>query len=108
MLNSRRLQILPNRFVNSRAYETTIAPRIMTCTSTQSRNLRFGLALGAGAGFDAGVTVEGSATALAVVQMAARLEIDMPVTKMVAALIGKKLPLDEAIRRLMSRPLKQE
>jgi glycerol-3-phosphate dehydrogenase (NAD(P)+) len=81
---------------------------VLTCTSTQSRNLRFGLSLGSGAGFDASVTVEGVATAQAVVRLADRLGIDMPITKMVAALIDKKLPLDEAIRQLMSRPLKQE
>lgn len=81
---------------------------VLTCTSTQSRNLRFGLALGSGAGFDAAVTVEGAATAQAAVQMAGRLDIDMPITKMVAALIDKKLSLDEVIRQLMSRPLKQE
>ena len=81
---------------------------VLTCTSTQSRNLRFGLSLGSGAVFDASVTVEGVATAQAVVRLAGQLGIDMPVTKMVAALIDKKLPLDEAIRQLMSRPLKQE
>ena len=81
---------------------------VLTCTSTQSRNLRYGLALGSGAGFDAAVTVEGAATARAVVRLAGQMDIDMPVTKMVAALIDKQLPLDEAIRRLMSRPLKQE
>ena len=81
---------------------------VLTCTSTQSRNLRFGLALGSGAGFDAAITVEGAATAQAVVRLAGQLGVDMPITKMVAALIDKKLPLDEAIRQLMSRPLKQE
>ena len=81
---------------------------VLTCTSTQSRNLRFGLALGSGTTFDASVTVEGAATAQAVVRLAERLGIDMPITKMVAALIDKKLPLAEAIRSLMSRPLKQE
>ena len=81
---------------------------VLTCTSTQSRNLRFGMALGSGVTFDAGITVEGAATALAVVRLAGQKGVDMPVTKMVAALIDKKLPLDEAIRSLMSRPLKQE
>ena len=81
---------------------------VLTCTSTQSRNLRFGMALGAGADFDAGITVEGAATARAVVRLAGQLGLDMPITKMVAALIDKKLPLDMAIRSLMSRPLKEE
>ncbi len=81
---------------------------VLTCTSTQSRNLRFGMALGAGSAFDARITVEGAATALAVVRLAEQLKLDMPITKMVAALTLKKLPLDMAIRSLMSRPLKEE
>lgn len=81
---------------------------VLTCTSTESRNLRFGMALGAGQLPDSGVTVEGAATARAVVRLAGNAGIDMPITQMVAALIAGKLPLDEAIRSLMSRPLKQE
>lgn len=81
---------------------------VLTCTSTQSRNLAFGMALGAGKVPDSGVTVEGAATALAAVRLADKAGIDMPITKMVAALIAGKLPLDQAIRSLMSRPLKQE
>jgi len=81
---------------------------ILTCTSLQSRNLRYGIALGSGATFDPGVTVEGVATARAVARLAQTLAIDMPVTRMVADLIDRKLPLDQAVRSLMSRPLKQE
>lgn len=81
---------------------------VLTCTSTQSRNLAFGMALGAGKTPDSGVTVEGAATALAVVRLAEQAGIDMPITKMVAALIAGRIPLDQAIRSLMSRPLKQE
>jgi glycerol-3-phosphate dehydrogenase (NAD(P)+) len=77
---------------------------VLTCTSTQSRNLRYGMSLGAGNGFDPLVTVEGAATARAVVRMGQ----DMPVTQMVAALIDRQIPLDQAITALMSRPLKQE
>ena len=81
---------------------------ILTCTSTQSRNLRYGMALGAGTEFDATQTVEGIATSRAVVRLAATMDVDMPISRMVAALIDKEIPLAEAIRRLMSRPLKQE
>ncbi len=81
---------------------------VLTCTSHQSRNLRFGIALGSKLAFDPLVTVEGVATAQAVARLAERLDIEMPVTKMVAALIDRRLPLDEAVRQLMSRPLKQE
>ena len=81
---------------------------VLTCTSLQSRNLRFGMALGAGQVFDRGVTVEGAATARAVTRMAATMAVDMPIASMVAALMDHEIPLDQAIRSLMSRPLKQE
>jgi glycerol-3-phosphate dehydrogenase (NAD(P)+) len=81
---------------------------VLTCTSAQSRNFRFGTALGAGAGFDAAVTVEGVATAQAVATLACKHMIDMPVTQMVAALTQNQITLEDAIRALMSRPLKQE
>lgn len=81
---------------------------VLTCTSTQSRNLRFGLALGAGQSFDARTTVEGVATSQAVRHLAESRSIDMPIATMVARLIAKDIPLDQAIRSLMSRPLKEE
>ncbi len=81
---------------------------VLTCTSQQSRNLRFGMALAAGQAFDPGATVEGAATAKAVVRMARDMAVDMPVAQMVAALIDKKIALDQAVASLMSRPLKQE
>jgi glycerol-3-phosphate dehydrogenase (NAD(P)+) len=81
---------------------------VLTCTSTQSRNFRFGCALGRGEGFDPAVTVEGVATARAVVRLAEGLGIDMPVTAMVDALASGRTLLNDAIGQLMSRPLKQE
>jgi glycerol-3-phosphate dehydrogenase (NAD(P)+) len=81
---------------------------VLTCTSEQSRNFRFGVALGAGSAFDAGVTVEGVATAQAVATLAAKHRVDMPVTNMVAALTQNQITLEDAIHALMSRPLKQE
>lgn len=81
---------------------------ILTCTSLQSRNLRYGICLGSGAAFDPTVTVEGVATAQAVAKIARLKAIDMPVTQMVASLIDRTIPLDQAVRSLMSRPLKQE
>lgn len=81
---------------------------VLTCTSTQSRNFRFGCALGTGEAFDPQVTVEGVATARAVVKLAAGMGIDMPVTAMVNALALGKIALNDAIWQLMSRPLKQE
>lgn len=81
---------------------------VLTCTSTQSRNFRFGQALGAGTGFDPAVTVEGAATAEAVTRLAAREGLDLPVTAMVAALVAGRITLQDAVTALLSRPLKQE
>lgn len=81
---------------------------VLTCTSAQSRNFSFGVALGAGADFDPSATVEGVATAQAVAKLSKDLGVDMPVTQMVAALTARKITLEDAIRALMSRPLKPE
>ena len=50
---------------------------VLTCTSDQSRNFRFGCALGKAEAFDPRVTVEGVATARAVVRLAAERGIDL-------------------------------
>ena len=81
---------------------------ILTCTSDQSRNFRFGHALGRGQTFDPTITVEGAATAKAVSVLAKKRGIDMPIATMVAALIGGKIAVDDAIAALMARPLKKE
>ncbi len=81
---------------------------VLTCTSAQSRNFRYGQALGAGQDFDTAVTVEGAATAKAVSNMAQSLDIEMPITRMIAALIDRQITLPQAIAALLSRPLKQE
>ncbi len=81
---------------------------VLTCTSSQSRNFRFGLALGQKRGFDPTVTVEGMATARAVTRLAGQHGIDMPVTAMVDALASGAIPLEDAVGMLMTRPLKQE
>ena len=81
---------------------------VLTCTSAQSRNFRFGTALGAGADFDPAMTVEGVATAQSVATLSQKYGVEMPVTQMVAALTKNQITLGDAIRALMSRPLKPE
>ncbi|MCT8331248.1 NAD(P)H-dependent glycerol-3-phosphate dehydrogenase [Albidovulum sediminis] len=81
---------------------------VLTCTSAQSRNFRYGHALGAGEGFDASVTVEGAATAEAASALASRSGIDVPVTDMVAALVRGRVSVPQAVEALLSRPLKKE
>lgn len=81
---------------------------VLTCTSTQSRNFRYGAALGRGEGADPIGTVEGIATARAVQKLAQGIGVDMPVTAMVDALASHQIALNDAIGQLMRRPLKQE
>ena len=81
---------------------------ILTCGSEKSRNFRYGLALGRSEAFDSATTVEGAATARAVARLARERGIDMPITRMVAALIEGYLTLTEARDALLARPLTDE
>lgn len=86
---------------------------VLTCSSAQSRNFAFGLALGAGestgeAQDHARGVVEGAATARPLLERAAALGIDMPITEAVAALVDGACSVDEVISGLMSRPLRAE
>ena len=81
---------------------------VLTCTSQQSRNFRHGQAIGSGQAPDARATVEGIATARAVTRLAEARGLDLPISRMVSAVVSHAMPLDDAIRTLMSRPLTQE
>jgi glycerol-3-phosphate dehydrogenase (NAD(P)+) len=81
---------------------------VLTCTSHQSRNFRFGLAVGRREHFDPAVTVEGVATAAAVTRLAQARGLEMPVSAMVDALVSGAITLEDAVAALMTRPLKQE
>lgn len=80
----------------------------LTCTSTQSRNFRFGQSLGASTEFDRRTTVEGAATARAVATLADRLGEDVPISAMVARLADGSVSVENATTALMRRPLKEE
>lgn len=80
----------------------------LTCTSSQSRNYRLGLSMGARSAFDASTTVEGAATARAVAKLAKAQALDMPITNAVAGLLDKQLDVASAMRALLTRPLKEE
>lgn len=81
---------------------------VLTCTSEQSRNFRFGRTVGAGGQWATDTTVEGMATAKAAAALAARLGLEMPIATMVAALVDGTIRVDEAVTALMARPLKKE
>lgn len=81
---------------------------VLTCTSEQSRNFRYGLALGKGETFPSDITVEGAMTARAVVQLAKERGIDMPITTTVAGLDDGSVTIKGAVETLLARPLKEE
>ena len=61
---------------------------VLTCTDNQSRNRRFGLLLGQGAGVEAamasiGQVVEGYRNAKEVFNLAARVGVEMPITEQI-------------------------
>ena len=80
----------------------------LTCTSDTSRNYRFGLSLGRNEVFDSSITVEGAATAKAASKLAAEVGVDMPITNAVAALSSGTVSVQDVLKALLSRPLKEE
>ena len=83
---------------------------VLTATSHQSRNLRFGIALGRGDKADPshGELVEGAFAAAVASRLARELGIEMPITDAVSAIIEGKLGIAEAIEQLMTRPITTE
>ncbi|MGH6958104.1 MAG: NAD(P)H-dependent glycerol-3-phosphate dehydrogenase [Caulobacteraceae bacterium] len=86
---------------------------VLTCSSSQSRNMSLGLALGRGESLEAALAgkravVEGAATAPAVRDLARKLGVETPICDAVAAVLAGEAGLDEAIAGLLARPLKAE
>lgn len=86
---------------------------VLTCTDDQSRNRRFGLLLAAGRSVESalaeiGQVVEGYTAARAILTVAARAQVEMPLCAMVHRVLFEQLPAKEAVRELMSRPIRAE
>jgi glycerol-3-phosphate dehydrogenase (NAD(P)+) len=86
---------------------------VLTCSSPQSRNMSVGLALGAGQTLEAALAgklsvAEGVASAPAVRALAEMLGVDTPICAAVAAVLAGEIGVDDAIRGLLSRPLREE
>ncbi|WP_024511165.1 NAD(P)H-dependent glycerol-3-phosphate dehydrogenase [Bradyrhizobium sp. ARR65] len=81
---------------------------ILTCSSPQSRNFGRGVALGRGEQPPPGKLAEGEFTAPVLVELAASQNIDMPVSRAVAAILGGQITIDAAIEGLLTRPFKAE
>ena len=86
---------------------------VLTCTSTQSRNMSLGISLGAGESLDAVLAertsvVEGIATAAAVAILAARAGVEMPIAAAVHDVVNRGADIDAAIQGLLRRPFRSE
>lgn len=79
----------------------------LSCTSPQSRNYRYGLALGQGRIPDVGLA-EGVATAPVAKALAVRYEVDAPLCEAVNLLLAGASSIDTIVSGLMSRPLRRE
>jgi glycerol-3-phosphate dehydrogenase (NAD(P)+) len=86
---------------------------VLTCGSTQSRNMRLGMALGEGQTAEQALAgklsvAEGAATAPVLVEAATAAGVDMPIAAAVADLLAARATVPDVVRRLLSRPLKSE
>lgn len=76
----------------------------------KTRNYRFGLALADGNAHDlhADTTVEGISTAQAAVELAGRLNIEMPICVATAACVNGQLSPTQAVEILLQRPARKD
>jgi glycerol-3-phosphate dehydrogenase (NAD(P)+) len=86
---------------------------VLTCSSLTSRNMSLGAALGQGRSVgevlaERRSVAEGAATAPAVVALAQKLGVDMPICAGVEAVLAGRVAVDQAIEQLLSRPFRAE
>ncbi|HEY4103004.1 MAG TPA: NAD(P)H-dependent glycerol-3-phosphate dehydrogenase [Polyangiaceae bacterium] len=86
---------------------------ILTCTGELSRNRTVGYELGRGKGLhdalgELGHVAEGVVTAESAYHLAARLGVDLPISSEVYRVLFEDKPVSEAVRAVLSRPLKRE
>ena len=86
---------------------------VLTCTDNQSRNRRFGLALGKGTGVeqamaDIGQVVEGYCNTKEVRMLAERLNVEMPIVEQVYQVLYQGKSALHAAQNLLARSPKQE
>lgn len=86
---------------------------ILTCNSPKSRNMSLGIALGEGKTLEEVMGArnsvsEGVHSATAVVALARKYDIEMPIAEAVAAIVTAKATVDDAIAALLARPFRAE
>jgi glycerol-3-phosphate dehydrogenase (NAD(P)+) len=86
---------------------------VLTCSSVSSRNFSLGKGLGEGRSAaellaDRRTVAEGAFTAPVLHRAAEQAGVDMPIVAAVCALLAGDSSVDEAVERLLSRPLRTE
>jgi glycerol-3-phosphate dehydrogenase (NAD(P)+) len=86
---------------------------VLTCASLTSRNTSLGAALGEGRSLkdilgERRSVAEGVESAPAVVALAAKHGVEMPICEAVNAILANRVSIDEAITTLLSRPFRAE
>jgi glycerol-3-phosphate dehydrogenase (NAD(P)+) len=81
---------------------------ILTCSSAQSRNYSYGMAVGRGDPAQAGVLAEGIFTAPVLLEMAKEKGVDMPIASAVADILAGRASVDAAVEALLTRPFRAE
>jgi glycerol-3-phosphate dehydrogenase (NAD(P)+) len=86
---------------------------VLTCTDNLSRNRRFGLLLAAGKAPDEalreiGQVVEGMPAARAVLNVARRVGVEMPITEQIYRVLYEGVPAKAAVQALMGRTIRAE
>lgn len=85
----------------------------LTCSSTMSRNFRFGTLLAQGISAEQarkliGMVVEGAYTCVSALQLSKQHQIELPIAEAVSQILNEKMQPMEAVRALMKRAIKEE
>jgi glycerol-3-phosphate dehydrogenase (NAD(P)+) len=86
---------------------------VLTCTDNQSRNRRFGYAVGQGVNIeqaekDIGQVVEGKYNAVKVMALAKHYQVEMPITEQVSKVLEGEVAPYESVEKLFARQPKKE
>lgn len=86
---------------------------VLTCSSTQSRNMSCGVALGEGTPLSEilegrRAVTEGVATAPAVVQLGHKAGVRLPICEAIDAILDGEVSVDDAMEMLLNRPFTAE
>jgi glycerol-3-phosphate dehydrogenase (NAD(P)+) len=108
-----RLAVAQGARVETMAGLAGLGDLVLTCTGELSRNRHVGIELGKGRTLAEIVgemreVAEGVKTTRAIYELGKRLNIDMPITASIYALLYEDKPAIDAANELMGRPLKRE